>query len=304
MLTVVITTRNDERTIAACLSSLVFQCSRDRHEIVVLDDASEDRTAAIVSEQYPGVRLIVEANSVGWVVMLRRHFSALHGDAIAFLGSHCTADPDWLQSAETLLSAGMETASGFGRHGQGRWLDRLEALSMHAEYLGSQPGEVRILWDDNFVIRRNLLMRALPETSVVLSDGTGATLLSRRLLAMGAVLPYCPKLRITHAGSSLREQFRLWNGDMARNAVDIRRADSTMPLAGALRWGRLAAFPIAAGRWIHGLNGMARARRHLDVGLVELIQHGVLFTAMMTAYGVGLLAQTRRGVRNSVAQPC
>jgi glycosyltransferase involved in cell wall biosynthesis len=294
MITVVITTRNDERTIAACLSSLVPQSANTAHEIVVLDDASEDGTAAIVAEQYPGVRLIAEPQHVGWVVMLRRHLSELRGDAVAFLGSHCTADPDWLRSAEMIMDSSIDAASGFGRHGQGRWLDRFEALSMHAEYLRNQPGEVCILWDDNFVIRRDLLARALPATSLVLSDGTGAALLSRCLHTMGEALPYRPEVRITHASATLREQFQTWSCDMARNAMDIRWADSTMPLAGALRWGPWAAFPIAAGRWIHGLKGMTGARRDLGVGLLELVLHGILFTVIMAAYGFGLLRELMR----------
>jgi glycosyltransferase involved in cell wall biosynthesis len=295
MITAVITTHNDERTIAACLRSLVPQLNSTAHEIVVLDDASEDRTAAIVAEQYPGVRLIAEPQQVGWVVMLRRHLPELRGDAVAFLGSHCTADPNWLRSAEMLMGSSIDVASGFGRHGQGRWLDRFEALSMHAEYLRDQQGEVSILWDDNFVIRRDLLARALPATEVVLSDGTGATLLSRCLHTMGEALPYRPELRITHVGSTLREQFRSWSCDMARNAIDLRRADSTMPLADIWRWGPWAAFPIAAGRWIYGLKGMARARRDVGVGLPELVLHGTFFTVIMAAYGFGLLRGLMRG---------
>ncbi len=291
MLTVVVTTRNDERTIAECLQSLAPQVAGTAHEVVVLDDASEDGTREVVAAQSPRVRLIAEPRRVGWAVILRRHLADLRGDAVAFLGSHCTADPDWLQTAATLMASGLGAASGFGRHGQGRWLDRFEALSMHAEYLRHWPGTVGLLWDDNCVIRRDLLARALPDTSLALSDGTGAALLSRGLQRMGQALPYRPELRITHAGAALGAQFRLWGRDMARNAVDIRLADPTMPLAGALGWGVLAAGPIAAGRWVHGLRGMARARRDLGVGSLELASHATLFTAIMAAYGLGLVRE-------------
>ena len=291
MITIVITTRNDQRTIAACLDSAVAQGSGVAHEIVVLDDASEDATAAIVAERYPGVRLMAEARRAGWVGILRRRLPELRGDTLAFLGSHCTADPDWLRSANALIGSNLDVASGFGRHGQGGWLDRFDALSMHAEYLGTQAGEVSLLWDDNFVIRRDLLGWALPATDLVLSDGTGAALLSRCLRKLGQVLPYRPELRVTHVGASLRELFRTWSCDMARNALDIRGADPTMPLAGALKWGPAAALPIAAGRWIHGLKGMTKARRHLGVGFPELLLHAALYTVLMAAYGFGLARQ-------------
>ena len=134
-------------------------------------------------------------------------------------------------------------------------------------------------------------------TSLVLSDGTGASLLSRSLHRCGEPLPYRPELRITHTGSSLREQFRTWNRDMARNAIDIRHADPTMPLTSALHWGPLAALPIGAGRWIHGLKKMAGARHDLGVGPMELILDAVLFAALMTAYTLGLLRELQRRAR-------
>ena len=291
MITVVVTTRDDERTIAACLSSVVPQMAGTPHEIVVLDDASSDGTVGIVVEQYPGVRLIAEPRRAGWIVMLGKHLPELHGDAVAFLGSHCTAEPDWLRSAAALVDSGLDIASGFGRHGARGFWDRLEELSMHAEYLGREPGIVSILWDDNCIIRRGLLERALPVSDAVLSDGPGATWLSRRLRAMGEALPYRPELRVQHAGASFGEQLAAWYRDMARNAVDLRRADPTMPLASALRWGPLAAVPITAGRWLHGLKGMIRARREIEVGLPEVMLHGVLFTGLMAAYCCGLVRE-------------
>lgn len=279
MITIVITARNDQRTLAACLDSVVRQGSSVAHEIVVLDDASEDGTAALVAERYPGVRLIAEPQRVGWVGLLRRHLPELRGDAVAFLGSHCTADPDWLRSAETLIDSNLDVASGFGRHGLGRWLDRFEALSMHAEYLGNQLAEVSLLWDDNFVIRRDLLARALPATSLVLSDGTGAALLSQCLRKRGQVLPYRPELRVTHVGASLREQFphlELRHGAQ-RAGYSPRRPDHA--LGGRIEVGTVGRDSYrrrALDSWLEG-NGQGAAqswRRAVGIRIARNALHG------------------------------
>jgi chlorobactene glucosyltransferase len=60
LVSILIPARNESRTIAACVESLVHQ-TYPHLEILVLDDHSEDNTAAIVTElmeRYPGVRLL------------------------------------------------------------------------------------------------------------------------------------------------------------------------------------------------------------------------------------------------------
>ncbi len=56
---VIIPARNEEASLGACLQSLVSQCGVD-YEIIVVDDASTDRTHAI-AQSFAGVRVIAAA---------------------------------------------------------------------------------------------------------------------------------------------------------------------------------------------------------------------------------------------------
>jgi len=88
---VLITTKNGEKTIESCLSSVM--ANSDIHEVIVVDD-SVDRTREIVS-RYP-VRLIyapnkntAEKNNIG--------LEDARGDIIAFTDQDCTVAADWIE---------------------------------------------------------------------------------------------------------------------------------------------------------------------------------------------------------------
>ncbi len=54
---IVVPARNEERRIAACLSSLlVLDYPKDRREIIVVNNGSSDRTAEII-DRHPVVRI-------------------------------------------------------------------------------------------------------------------------------------------------------------------------------------------------------------------------------------------------------
>jgi len=87
---VLVTTKNGEKTIEPCLSSVL--ANTDLHELIVVDD-SADRTREIVS-RYP-VRLIhtpnkntAEKNNIG--------LEYTGGDIIAFTDQDCTVPTDWI----------------------------------------------------------------------------------------------------------------------------------------------------------------------------------------------------------------
>lgn len=63
-ISVVIITYNSEKTIGACLDS-VFSQDRSDYEVLVVDNASSDQTAAIIENGYPQARLIKNTNNFG-----------------------------------------------------------------------------------------------------------------------------------------------------------------------------------------------------------------------------------------------
>jgi glycosyltransferase involved in cell wall biosynthesis len=92
---VVVPVRNGARSLDACLSSLVAQdYPADRHEILVVDNGSTDRTPAII-DSYPVRRLNEPRRGVSHA--RNRGIDEARGEIVAFLDGDCTADPTWLR---------------------------------------------------------------------------------------------------------------------------------------------------------------------------------------------------------------
>lgn len=123
---VIVPVYNGEKTIAACLESLLQQqFNAGPFEIIVVENGSTDRTQAIV-QTYP-VRIIqcerkgpAYARNVG-----ARHTQA---DILAFTDADCVADPDWLE--ELVQPFSDEEIGGCG----GRIEAALDANSTFAEF--------------------------------------------------------------------------------------------------------------------------------------------------------------------------
>ncbi len=103
---VIIPVRNEERMIGRCLQALAdIDFPHERLQVVVVDNGSTDRTAAIVQTfadrldleilQRPGVRISALRN-VG--------ARASRGDILAFLDADCLVSRDWLSVAAGLIA--------------------------------------------------------------------------------------------------------------------------------------------------------------------------------------------------------
>ena len=100
-ISVVIAARNEERSIGALLDSLQNQSYPQQYtEIIVVDDHSEDQTAAIV-KRYPAVRL-VEAppgdSSSYKKQALAAGIRAATGELIVTTDADCRVPPRWLET--------------------------------------------------------------------------------------------------------------------------------------------------------------------------------------------------------------
>lgn len=96
VVSVVVLSYNSQKTIRASLGSLARQKTSFPFEVIVVD-SSRDRTASIVRNEYPWVRLVQLARRA--LPGETRNVGVQHarGSIITFLASDCVADPDWLQ---------------------------------------------------------------------------------------------------------------------------------------------------------------------------------------------------------------
>ena len=96
-ISVIVCAYNEEHYLAPCLLSLQSQ-SRPPDEIIVIDNASSDRTGA-VARGVPGVRVIDEPRK-GLVVARERGRQEATGDLLVYVDADCRAPRTWLERIE------------------------------------------------------------------------------------------------------------------------------------------------------------------------------------------------------------
>ena len=82
-------------TLAECLAALSGQTYRD-YEIILVDNASSDRMAQAAAKADPRIRLIENAENLGFAAAVNQGARAAKGRWLALLNPDAFADPDWL----------------------------------------------------------------------------------------------------------------------------------------------------------------------------------------------------------------
>jgi GT2 family glycosyltransferase len=95
LISIVIPNHNGARYIEPCLRSLQSQ-SYTNMEIVVVDNASDDRSAEIVLEAAPQAILLRNSHNAGFAGGVNAGIQASHGDWVAILNNDTEAAKDWL----------------------------------------------------------------------------------------------------------------------------------------------------------------------------------------------------------------
>ena len=109
MVSIVVAARNAERTLGACLTSL-RRLHYPRFEIIVVDDGSDDATAAVARSF--AVRLLRTAHR-GLSAARNLGIRAASGEIIAFIDADATADVHWLHYlVGALRSSGAAAVGG------------------------------------------------------------------------------------------------------------------------------------------------------------------------------------------------
>lgn len=116
-LSVVIPARDEEATIAQTVDDVTRVLSREEigHEIVVVDDASTDRTAeevARLAEREPHIRLLRSPYRNGFGFAVRAGLESFTGDAVAIMMADGSDDAEDLVSYYRLLETGYDCAFG------------------------------------------------------------------------------------------------------------------------------------------------------------------------------------------------
>lgn len=116
-LSVVMPAHNEEGSVGGTVTGVVeaLDGAGIEHEVVVVSDASTDRTEEIVEEiatRHPQVRVIRSPNPPGFGLAIRAGLDAFTGDAVAIVMADGSENPNDLVAYQGLLEAGYECAFG------------------------------------------------------------------------------------------------------------------------------------------------------------------------------------------------
>jgi glycosyltransferase involved in cell wall biosynthesis len=159
---VIVCAFNEEQLLPGCLHSLLRQ-SFPPHEIIVINNASTDRTAAVAS--IPGIRVVDEPRK-GLVVARETGRRVSTGDVLVYVDADCRAPREWLELVAREFEGANPPAAVTGPYRfydwdiAGRVLVRLydyslapltHALAQYVFRLGA------VLYGGNFAVRRDAL---------------------------------------------------------------------------------------------------------------------------------------------------
>jgi GT2 family glycosyltransferase len=102
---IIIITYNSASTIGACLDAVRALEPQGAYEVVVLDNASQDDSAACVRAQDPSARLVVERENWGFAGGVNRAVAAAQGEYILLLNPDAVPDKGWAAALVDALSA-------------------------------------------------------------------------------------------------------------------------------------------------------------------------------------------------------
>ncbi|MCU1459972.1 MAG: glycosyltransferase involved in cell wall biosis [Acidimicrobiales bacterium] len=149
VLSVVIPTRDRERRLARALASVQGQTITDI-EILVVDDASTDDTAALLAREAaadPRIRVITNAVSVGGAAARNRALAVASGEHLGF----CDDDDEWLPSKAERQLAHLAEHPALGL--VGCWSELVDARAGDEPVAYRGPVDIDhadLLWD-NFI---------------------------------------------------------------------------------------------------------------------------------------------------------
>jgi hypothetical protein len=247
---VLIPARNEERSIAAAVGAALASRRVDL-EVVVLDDGSEDGTAAVVAElarRDGRVRLLSGPPlPAGWCG--KQHACAVLARAarrpvLAFLDADVRLEPDGLARMVAFLEAsGADLVSGVPRQETGTWLERLLLPLIHFILLSFLPlGRMRRSrhpayaagCGQLFVARRAAYERAGGHGALRASLHDGLAL-PRAFRAAGLATDLCDATGVA-ACRMYRGAGEVWRG-LAKNATEGLAAPALLGPASALLLG-------------------------------------------------------------------
>lgn len=155
---VVVPARDMAALLAPCLASIRLQL-RAGDELIVVDDASEDDTAAVARRH--GAQVIANATAIGPYASRNRGWRSSDADLIAFTDSRCRARPGWLEAMRAPFADHSVALAGGAVHTLRRrsttGLVEYRRQGLHPKHYVGAPGFLPWFPTANLTARRSVL---------------------------------------------------------------------------------------------------------------------------------------------------
>ena len=159
---VIIPIWNGAEVVGSCLDALFAQRGSEAMEVIAVDNASRDDSAAIVSRDYPQATLLRQPVNLGFAGGVNAGISAAHGDVLVLLNQDCLLQENCL----AILLEGLQSSDRYGVAGctllnadgavshAGAYLERPLAYGVHLTTPTTSVSDVEYVTGAVFALRR------------------------------------------------------------------------------------------------------------------------------------------------------
>ena len=233
---VVVASFRDEQVLAACLASLVPQCTAESVELIVVR-ADEPAAVAALSSPYPTVRFVALAPGADLPRIRGAGLGAARGLLAALTEDHCVADGAWVETMRRHVGGSEDVVGGAMDNARPR--RALDWGAFFAEYGFFSALTARADVGAPLITGANVAYsrRVLADVVAWMCDGGWENVVHDRLRASGATFAVDPAARV---GQNLTYAFGPFVADRYRHGHDyarVRLAESP----DSNRWVRVAA---------------------------------------------------------------
>ncbi len=204
-ISIVIPAHNEEKYLPTCLKSCIALKPKNVIEIIVVDNASSDRTAA-VAKKFPGVRVVHESKK-GTNAARHRGFLEAKGELLAYLDADTRVPKGWFEqiNREFKRDKDLVCLSGpYDFYDLPEWQQKWVRFWWLAFAIPSYSVMGYMVVGGNFVARRKALKKASAFDTNIAFYGDD-TNIARRLFQVGTV-KYSPKFRVFTSARRLQSE--------------------------------------------------------------------------------------------------
>lgn len=282
IVSVIVPCYNSERTIRACLRSIINQRAPFPFDIIVVD-SSTDSTPQIVEREFPSVRLIHLQQRAFAGAARNIGARATRSEYLMMIDSDCLARPDVIERAVRRHSEGRFAAVGGSlRNGTPRSLSGwISYLIEFKEYMPTAPERLeKTVPTANVAYRRDALERfGFFDEDMWLSEDI---LFNWKMHSAGERILFDPAIEVTHLNRTGWKEVLSYQISLGRCSAEARRR-ADMPGGVLIRFPALVVLmPFV--RFFNAVKWLARCDRRALMVLIALSPM-YLLAAAFWSYG-------------------